>query len=231
MILSKEIPESVHSKIIIEIKCDCCNNIFNRRYDRQIKSNKTFSKDVCKKCMNIERGKNSKGIYRVSKEKIEQGKLKRLELYKIKYPKFTFNCARCSKEFTVTYARRNKAKYCSRKCQIDSVKGWNTGQDSRNDCVCLICNKNFKSYKKQLTCSNQCHSNYMSKMRLGENNPNFIPKEDLDKSLCPTCETIFSYPRSGLHKNQKRLFCLGRGGHPPSRSRRPSSRYDSPTPQ
>lgn len=190
MIISNNLPKSNFSKEKILVKCDSCNKEYERKYYLHIKSRNQFGIDICRKCSNKKQSEERKG------KKISE-----------LYPKLTKFCEYCSKEFCINYAKRNTAKYCSRYCQVKAVTGHTIGNDSRRIFKCIICNTEFKSYVEHMTCSKECYAKYTSKARIGENNPNWIPREKMEKSKCPTCGTIFSYSRSNLHKGQIKLFC------------------------
>ena len=207
MILSNNLPKSKFSKEKILAQCDSCNIEFLRRYDHYIISSQSYNKDLCKKCINKIRGEKRIGKCFLSKETIEKIRLKRIERNKILYPKLTLICKFCSKEFKILYAKRKTAKYCSRYCQVRAVTGHIIGNDARKTFKCIICSTEFKSYVEHITCSKECYAKYISKARIGENNPNWISREKMEKSKCPTCGTIFSYSRRNLHKGQKKLFC------------------------
>lgn len=164
----------------INIKCDICGKIFDREYYNREKLFSKYGKDLCKGC----------GIR--SSNKV--GKKVSNEL--------TLSCEYCQEEYKVPYARRD-SRFCSKKCQVRCKK--TQLKEKKKTSICFTCGNEFKHYGESITCSKKCYSNYMSKIRLGENNPNF--KKDKEMSKCIICNTEFEYSRIGLHKGQKRNFC------------------------
>ena len=84
-------------------------------------------------------------------------------------------CLNCNKEFKVINARKNTAKFCSKKCLGEFSSG-------ELNTTCTECGKLFhlkesskKRYKRNqgYFCSTECVSNFRKKQYIGENNPNF----------------------------------------------------------
>lgn len=178
-------------------KCLLCNEEFERRAEAPCHKH-------CRKCSYKIAGEKKRGAKRgpISEEVRE----KRAKAIAKKYPKVTIDCEYCSKPFVVNYGRRNTAKYCSRNCQWKGNENNRVRGDSRKNKKCLVCNADFKTYADNITCSRKCSAIYMSKIRIGENNPNY-KQDSFSKAKCPTCKKIFQYGRDGLGKGRERLFC------------------------
>lgn len=58
--------------------------------------------------------------------------------------------------------------------------------------ICKICGKSFQGYGNKILCSRECTAKYMSKLRLGENNPNYNPNK-FSKINCLNCGLEFEY--------------------------------------
>lgn len=213
MITSDTVPNSQCSKIKIDVKCDECGFEQSKRFDQYVVSFSNWGRDLCRLCANKNSADKRRGQKRGPRS--EETKIKMGEWRKIKYPSFTKNCKYCNTGFTVKYGVRDQV-FCSKSCQVKGAvhpsikknKLEQTGSESlKSKSLCTICNTEFEHYGEQLNCSTACHAKYMSEARLGENNPNWIPREELDKSECANCGIIFCYGRSGLHKGQFRIFC------------------------
>lgn len=91
-------------------------------------------------------------------------------------------CLICNKSFIVIDTREHTAKYCSTKCQIESLKG-------ALNCECKICKKRFHikqshiSKKNGNCCSRECLSKYKKTLMLGKNNHQFGLKGNLNASF------------------------------------------------
>ncbi len=83
-------------------------------------------------------------------------------------------CLLCLKDFSIPIARKDTAKYCSRVCADKAPR-------EKNHVNCAECGKSFPLKKSQAErskywgnfCSKPCSSSFQSRMRSGENNPNF----------------------------------------------------------
>lgn len=112
---------------------------------------------------------------------------------------FILVCKNCKREFK---SPKKDIQYCSRTCQLDSVR---PKTDIRTTSKCKICDKEFKHYGERIVCSRECLSVYLSQQRLNENNPAWI--EDKEKATCKRCGKVFEYTRRNLHKGQNVVFC------------------------
>lgn len=112
---------------------------------------------------------------------------------------FILVCKNCKKEFK---SPKKDIQYCSKTCQLDSVR---PKTDIRTTSNCKICGKEFKHYGERVVCSKECLSKYMSQQRLNENNPTWIA--DKEKKKCAKCGKVFEYTRRDLHVGQERVFC------------------------
>lgn len=181
-----------------ELNCENCNQKFLRRNDKiELYKQKCNNKVLCKNCYG--------GFNRKLKLKSisENPLVKPNEFIKgQKNPNFTITCKYCNKEFIVPYMSRYR-EFCSKSCQ---VKGSPKIKIEIKH-LCKICNKEFEHYGASIACSKECYSKYMSQARIAENNPNWIPREEMDKSKCLNCGIIFAYGRKNLHKGQKKYFC------------------------
>lgn len=117
----------------------------------------------------------------------------------------TISCECCNIEVLIPYAERKKRKYCSKACQIKSVRP--KGHKLKNKSLCKICNKEFEHYGERILCSRECTAKYMSQMRLGESNPAWCDSNKINKGTCERCGTTFEYTRANLHIGQVRKFC------------------------
>lgn len=113
----------------------------------------------------------------------------------------TIVCKFCSIEFSVKWGCRDRI-FCSRRCQSKAI----LRTDSRKISKCIECNKQFKHYGERIVCSLKCNSRYLSKIRVGENNPSYNKNKETFQ-ICLKCNKEFKFSRAGLHKNQKRYFC------------------------
>ena len=113
----------------------------------------------------------------------------------------TLTCKKCQKEFKVSTNKRFLL-FCSKKCQLDSVR---LKSDIRTTSNCKICGKEFKHYSERVVCSRECLAKYMSQQRLNENNPAWIINKE--KKTCERCGKEFEYTRRNLHKGQEPVFC------------------------
>ena len=197
MILTEKIPNSLNSKEKIKIKCDFCGHVYTRRYDCVIKNYTKYGKNKCTICVRKE--SPMKGRKRPP-EIIAKCMATRKITAQKKWPKLTIKCKCCGKEFTVPYGCRDRI-YCGRSCQAKSV----THSDIRKTSICIICKKEFKHYGERILCSNACTSKYMRIARIGENNPAYNGNKE--NKTCVSCGKKFEYSRSGLHKEQTRVFC------------------------
>lgn len=90
------------------------------------------------------------------------------------------NCSWCGEIFLIKNSLRTQDKYCSNICKSEAFK---EKQEERNARLkteivigkCKECQKSFEftRYFKRIYCSNSCRIKYMSKNRVGENNPAF----------------------------------------------------------
>ena len=82
-------------------------------------------------------------------------------------------CKQCGKEFFVKEFRRAVAKYCSRKCQHNSMRGIpNLILSKKITKQCVICDEIFKvssSHNHLKCCSMECQGKWRSKNYSGEN--------------------------------------------------------------
>lgn len=94
-------------------------------------------------------------------------------------------CLICEKKFTVIDSRKDKAKYCSKKCANVNLRG-------KLNTICTQCGINFhlkesskKRYKRThgYFCSTKCVADFRKKAYLGVNNPNFRNAEKDGKYL------------------------------------------------
>lgn len=91
-------------------------------------------------------------------------------------------CKICGKTFKVKPSRTNTAKYCSSKCQHDSLKG-------ELNCTCEICGKKFHrkqswiNKNKHSLCSTKCANKLKETLYLGKGNHQFGLKGDLNASF------------------------------------------------
>lgn len=91
-------------------------------------------------------------------------------------------CLICGKEFEVIPCREKTAKYCSTKCQNESLKG-------ELNCTCEVCGKKFhrKQYQinksKHNTCSKECCNKLRKTLYAGENNHQWGLKGPLNASF------------------------------------------------
>ncbi len=115
--------------------------------------------------------------------------------------KLTLVCKKCGKEFNVPMWEKDNS-FCSKKCQLDSVRKVGQIKTTSN---CLVCDKEFEHYGERIVCSRECLSKYMSQQRLNENNPAWI--DNKEKRICERCGKEFEYTRRNLHKDQERVFC------------------------
>lgn len=132
-----------------------------------------------------------------------ENRRKMIEAKKRKYPCLTIDCQRCGKSFTVPYGQRDRI-YCGKLCQLKSVK---RPVSIKKISLCLECGTEFSHYSEKKYCSRDCCSVAFSKLRLGENNPAFLPDEEKEKGNCPRCNNEFFYTRRNLHKGQKKIYC------------------------
>lgn len=84
-------------------------------------------------------------------------------------------CLVCNSKFSVIDSRKDKAKFCSKKCGGKHYSG-------KNNTICTECGKNFhlkesskKRYKRTqgYFCSTKCVADFRKTKYLGSNNPNF----------------------------------------------------------
>lgn len=179
-----------------ELTCENCSKQFKRRDDAiELYKEKCDGRILCKNCYG--------GLNKKKKRKVLNPTAKESGRFSPRgNPYYTITCKYCGKEFEVKYAERSR-EFCCKSCQTKgsdrvSIKGKSS---------CLVCGKEFNHYGAHIVCGRKCFAKYMSDVRWGENNPNWIPREDMEKSKCPTCGKIFSYGRANLHKGQKRYFC------------------------
>ena len=91
-------------------------------------------------------------------------------------------CLICNELFYVADWRKDKAKYCSHKCQSKSLKG-------DLNCECKICKKLFHRKPCQISnntgncCSKECLRLYKKKLMLGEKNHQYGLKGQLNSSF------------------------------------------------
>lgn len=183
-----------HNILKISIKCDSCDKLFDRRLDKIEKyKNNSKNQNLCKNCYtNFRRKERLDTTNPLAKEVVG---------YTTKYPQYSIDCSYCNKTFIVSYGLRHRV-FCSKSCQLKGVDRITVKKKSK----CVICSKEFGHYGYQLTCSEPCFSQYMSSIRIGENNPAF-KKEKTIKKICLQCKIEFEYGRCGLHEGQERIFC------------------------
>lgn len=114
---------------------------------------------------------------------------------------YTIVCKFCSKDFTVAKAKRHR-EYCGRSCQSKAI----VKKDSRKKTACVECGKIFDHYGDRILCSVKCNAKYMSKMRLGENNPSYKLDKEIEQE-CLNCNEVFVYTMSGRHKSRLPKYC------------------------
>jgi mannose-6-phosphate isomerase-like protein (cupin superfamily) len=122
---------------------------------------------------------------------------------KLKYPALTIDCQCCGKNFSVPYGERHRM-YCDRLCQLKSIE---KEKLLIKTSICLECKEEFNHYSERKYCSITCSASASSRLRIGENNPAFLSDQEKEKGNCPRCNKIFSYTRTNLHKDQKRIYC------------------------
>ena len=96
-------------------------------------------------------------------------------------PSSTKLCIHCGKEFTVPFARRDTAKFCSRLCSDSHPR-------KHNEVQCRECGKLFPMKESQSQrnnrmgnfCSSQCNSNARSRLYSGDKNPNWKGGRNFD---------------------------------------------------
>lgn len=97
----------------------------------------------------------------------------------------TKKCEICGKEFTVSIWRSDKAKYCSKECQHQSLHG-------SDNCVCTNCGKSFhlkeyriNKYSRNMGffCCKECADTYRKTWFKGENNHQYGLKGELNSSF------------------------------------------------
>ena len=120
---------------------------------------------------------------------------------KARHPKVTLSCEYCASDFTVMYGERSR-RYCSKSC---ASKGMSRPDSVKTTSCCVECGKEFDHYGSRVLCGRDCTSKYMSKTRIGENNPAY--KGEYFKTTCTTCGQDFTYNRVNLHKDQIRKYC------------------------
>lgn len=84
-------------------------------------------------------------------------------------------CLTCGKPFQVIDSRKDKAKFCSKKCATPHLRG-------ENNTICVQCGNSFhlkesakKRYKRThgYFCSTKCVAEFRKKAYLGDKNPNY----------------------------------------------------------
>jgi len=96
-------------------------------------------------------------------------------------PSATKLCKHCGKEFTVPFARKDTAKFCSRLCSDSHPK-------KHHEVQCRECGKMFPMKESQSKrnnrmgsfCSSECNSSARSRLFLGDNNPNWKGGRNFD---------------------------------------------------
>lgn len=199
MIISDVVPNSIHSKEFVKIKCDDCGVEFDRRYDSSVIYFLKHNKHRCKSCSFKYSGSLKTGKKRL-KSTVEKATKTRIETFKNKYPSFTLPCKFCGKQFTVSYRDRDRL-YCDRSCQSKGI----VRSDIKKTSVCLICKNEFKHYGERIVCGRECGAKYLSISRIGENNPSF--KVDKEKKKCLFCNKQFECSRHGMMSMKTRVFC------------------------
>jgi hypothetical protein len=109
-------------------------------------------------------------------------------------------CNNCNNEYEVINSRKNKSKFCSRKCSDLSKK-------AKPNQKCDYCGDSFhlkesavKRYNRKMGifCSMKCSSNYKKEYFLGKNNPNYRGRQyDSDGYR------INHYPKKGRMREHK----------------------------
>ena len=196
MIIEKDIPKSIFSKIKVKCKCDLCNLTFSRRFESVAKKDKIH----CRRCSYKENGKMAKGKKRTPEQLKILSKAQK-ERHAKQHPKFTLICQYCQKEFVVPYRQRNRM-YCGKACQVKSI----VHTDIRQTSECLICKKEFKHYGQRVVCGRRCTAKYLSVSRIGENNPAH-KNSKRETRICLNCNKQFEFTRSGMRSGQNRVFC------------------------
>lgn len=172
----------------IKIECEECHSIVDKRYDHAIKSVNKFKKILCGSCALKQKRPNRK-------KPTGRGTI-------------TKTCKYCYEDFTIRFGQR-KIEYCSKTCASKDRK---RSKEKIRTSRCIICNKEFEHYGERIVCSLECNRRYMSEKRLGEKNPNWNENKTEERE-CKECKRIFKYTRSGLHTDQKRIFCSKECNH------------------
>ena len=82
-------------------------------------------------------------------------------------------CEKCKKKFTVSFNKRNAAKYCSRSCQVSCQD--RSKRKKVKIVLCAICGKEFCQKRiNQILCSGECRFIFTSGKLVGENNGRYI---------------------------------------------------------
>lgn len=178
-------------------QCEQCQKPFQRRMDGQKSSYARWQKTLCFDCIRPLRAEATKGSHCIS----PTHKKKMLEARRLRYPPLTITCKYCHHEFKVPYGQRDRS-FCGRSCQSRAV----TRTDIRKTTLCLMCQKPFRHYGERVVCSNACNAHYMSKMRIGDNNPS-VKNCKRETKTCLHCKQPFTFTRSNLHQGQTRVFC------------------------
>lgn len=100
---------------------------------------------------------------------------------------FTVYCEHCHKNFNIPYSQRDK-RLCE-KCK------------SKTNSQCLICKKEFTG---DLVCSKECNIEYLSNLKIIENNPNW---NNLPIKKCEYCDKEFGETLCEKYQNKTRKYC------------------------
>lgn len=179
--------------------CDNCGSDIRRRKDGYKRSKNIHNGLVlCRNCISKKNYQKNENFQKIHAEAIKKGQEARSK--KALALRVTITCGCCAKEFEVSYGERDRI-YCSRSCQAKSVK---KSYSLKKTSICVECNKEFQHYGSHFLCSKVCTSHYLSKTRIGENNPAWKEKT---KTSCLGCNKEFFYGRDGLEKGRERKFC------------------------
>jgi hypothetical protein len=179
--------------------CKQCNNIFYRRKDTHKRSLETHNDIFCNTCIKKKNYEKNTAFIEVREKAIELASIARSEKGISK--QVTIYCGYCNKEFVVPYGERNRL-YCGKSCQSKSIFRAKT---ALNKSECQECKKEFTHYGSRILCSVECNAKYLSKARIGENNPAW--KDDNESTICLNCNEKFTYNRDGLQKERERKYC------------------------
>jgi mannose-6-phosphate isomerase-like protein (cupin superfamily) len=181
-----------------EYLCEQCGCSFLRRTDTAKTSQLCHNQVLCNLCIHKKKYLVNENFKKSHTEAIKTASAARRN--KDELNKLTISCNCCSENFEVPYGQRGQL-YCSRSCQSKSIV---RPESIKQLSECQECHKNFSHYGSQKFCSNECNSIYMSKIRIGENNPNWTPRESC---VCLGCQKMFSYSRNGMSPGSIRKFC------------------------